>query len=217
MWKRGKRKLTKPSVLEAYHVSRSQGQRRSINEWVLGTCIPITLLLQSILCQSLTFPEGRVKWTVENSSCWSSHQREKVSFSEGVTKVWNINIKWSMAQLSAQLLDRESLRRLTSGFYWSDTLFCSWICALWVQFLRGEWVSVSSNSTTLWPPVPSMLLAIVIPGLFLLSNGKNVLLHERRSPLPTTCFGSSLVLSQCFPTHAAFRPIHQIRMMISVR
>lgn len=72
------------------------------------------------------------------------------------------------------------------------------------------------------PPVPSTLLAIVISGLFLLSYGRNVPLYERRSPLLTTCHGSSLVLSQrCQDmdvlSHArSLRPIHQRRMMIFI-
>lgn len=59
----------------------------------------------------------------------------------------------------------------------------------------GGWQS-PLNSTKLWPPSLSTLSAIVIPGLFQLSYGRNVPLHEKRSSLLMACLGSSPVFSQ---------------------
>lgn len=57
------------------------------------------------------------------------------------------------------------------------------------------WVAVSPEFHQAVTPVPSTLLAIVIPGLFHLSYGRNVPLHEKRSSFLMACHGSSPVLS----------------------
>lgn len=59
----------------------------------------------------------------------------------------------------------------------------------------GGWQS-PLNSTKQWPPSLFTLSAIVIPGLFQLSYGRNVPLHEKRSSLLMACLGSSPVFSQ---------------------
>lgn len=73
------------------------------------------------------------------------------------------------------------------------------------------WVAVSLKFHQAVTPVPSTLPAIVIPGLFQLSYGRNVPLHEKRSLILMACHGSSPVLSQgCqdmgMLSHARSRP-----------
>ena len=84
------------------------------------------------------------------------------------------------------------------------------------------WVAVSPKFHQAVTPVPSTLPAIVIPGLFQLSYGRNVPLHEKRSSLLMACRGSSPVLSQgCQDmdvlSHACSHPpIHQWGMLIFI-
>lgn len=141
-------------------------------------------------------------------------QRAKVNFTKGVTKVWNVDIKWSMGQLSAPFLNYYLLVR---GNLKGTTNITNKFKMVW-----EGWVAVSPKFHQAVTPVLSTLLAIVIPGLFHLSYGWNVLLHEKRSSLLMACHGSSSVLSQgCQDTdmlsHARNHPsIHLWRMLIFI-
>lgn len=79
----------------------SQGQCKSIKEWVSGTCIPITLLLSLNPWLSLKAPLSGLWKPAAVGFPIRAPRRGKVNFTKGVTEVWNINIQWSMGQLSA--------------------------------------------------------------------------------------------------------------------
>lgn len=88
---------------------------------------------------------------------------------------------------------RKNYVRLTSKPSWSNSSLCGFSL---LRNLWDGWVAVSPKFHQAVTPPLSTLSAIVIPGLFQLSYGRNVPLHEKRSSLFMAYLGSYPVFSQ---------------------